>query len=513
VPRGLIGGTFGPTEGHNPWEPAALGSAILHGPRVANFAADFALLDGAGAALEVTPALAHAAETDHSAMAGHAAALSRAAQRSLGPLAARPAGADGMRLFLLLWSLLWTCACRRSCSTCAVVPARTRSTGGIWPNASAAMPARHAGAVWVHAVSLGELRSAVPLIRGLLAGASVVVTAFTPAGRRAAATAFGPEIAAGRLDRRLGALRACLVLPQLLPRLPPEAGAGDGDRDLAPHGAGRARCGRTALHVQRAISLDSMAARSPAPPASRCDAPLCRGFREIAPAGRPLRRRRRANVTVTGELRFDQPIPPEQIAAAPLARRALAGDRRVLAFASMTEPEEDLFLATLSRLPGDVFTVLIPRAPERFEPVAAALAGRGLRFVRRSAALTTDLRPAGPATADILLGDSLGEMQFYLALADRVVVGGGFQPKGSHNIIEPLALGRPVIVGPHIQTIEYPAVEAIAAGVCLQTTPGALGAALDWPGPPPGAIAAFLAEHSGATARTLAALAPLLRPS
>ncbi|MBE2276356.1 MAG: 3-deoxy-D-manno-octulosonic acid transferase [Rhodobacteraceae bacterium] len=84
----LVGGTFGPTEGHNPWEPAALGSAVLHGPRVANFAADFALLDGAGAALEVTPgALAHAAETDHSAMAGHAAALSRAAQRSLGPLA------------------------------------------------------------------------------------------------------------------------------------------------------------------------------------------------------------------------------------------------------------------------------------------------------------------------------------------------------------------------------------------------------------------------------------------
>ncbi len=84
----LVGGTFGPTEGHNPWEPAALGSAVLHGPRVANFATDFALLDGAGAALEVTPgALAHAAGADHSAMAGHASALSRAAQGSLGPLA------------------------------------------------------------------------------------------------------------------------------------------------------------------------------------------------------------------------------------------------------------------------------------------------------------------------------------------------------------------------------------------------------------------------------------------
>jgi 3-deoxy-D-manno-octulosonic-acid transferase len=104
-------------------------------------------------------------------------------------------------------------------------------------------------------------------------------------------------------------------------------------------------------------------------------------------------------------------------------------------------------------------------------------------------------------------------MYFYLALADRVVVGGGFQPKGSHNIIEPLALKRPVLVGPQIQTIEYPAVEAIAAGVCHQTSPARLVEdVLQWPDPKPEAIAAFLAAHSGATAKTLAAVAPLLRP-
>jgi 3-deoxy-D-manno-octulosonic-acid transferase len=99
-------------------------------------------------------------------------------------------------------------------------------------------------------------------------------------------------------------------------------------------------------------------------------------------------------------------------------------------------------------------------------------------------------------------------MYFYIALADRVVTGGGFTPHGAHNIIEPLALQRPVIVGPEIHTIEYPAVEAIAAGVCLQVeTPTALAAALtDWPGPTPAAITAFFAAHSGATERTLAAL-------
>lgn len=84
----LIGGTYGPTEGHNPWEPAALGSAILHGPRIANFAADFAALHQAGAAQPVQPEAVIAALTaDHTAMAARARALSDAAQGALGPLA------------------------------------------------------------------------------------------------------------------------------------------------------------------------------------------------------------------------------------------------------------------------------------------------------------------------------------------------------------------------------------------------------------------------------------------
>jgi 3-deoxy-D-manno-octulosonic-acid transferase len=88
-PVSILGGSFGATEGHNPWEPAALGSAILHGPRVANFAADYAALHGAGAALPVmVEGLAVAMMQDHAAMAARAKALSDAAQDALGPLAA-----------------------------------------------------------------------------------------------------------------------------------------------------------------------------------------------------------------------------------------------------------------------------------------------------------------------------------------------------------------------------------------------------------------------------------------
>ena len=87
-PVTLIGGTFGATEGHNPWEPAALGSAILHGPRIANFAADFAALHQALAAQAVQPeGLMSALTADHSAMAARAKALSDSAQGALAPLA------------------------------------------------------------------------------------------------------------------------------------------------------------------------------------------------------------------------------------------------------------------------------------------------------------------------------------------------------------------------------------------------------------------------------------------
>lgn len=87
-PVTVIGGSFGATEGHNPWEPAALGSAILHGPHVANFAADYARMGNADAALQVTAGtLGATLVQDHSAMAARAKALSDAARNDLGPLA------------------------------------------------------------------------------------------------------------------------------------------------------------------------------------------------------------------------------------------------------------------------------------------------------------------------------------------------------------------------------------------------------------------------------------------
>ena len=96
-PVTIMGGTFGATEGHNPWEPAALGSAILHGPRTANFARDFEILHEAAAARSVTPdRLAVALGEDHAAMARRAQSVSQAAQGSLSALADRLLALGGL---------------------------------------------------------------------------------------------------------------------------------------------------------------------------------------------------------------------------------------------------------------------------------------------------------------------------------------------------------------------------------------------------------------------------------
>ena len=186
------------------------------------------------------------------------------------------------------------------------------------------------------------------------------------------------------------------------------------------------------------------------------------------------------NIAITGEMRFEQPINQSHIDAAVRLRSQLS-KRPVLTFASAVKDEDALFIAAIqalkSRLPN-VLIVYVPRKPEHFDRAAELIQAAGLSVARRSLVFDGSLELELPLTCDVLLGDSLGEMYFYLALADQVVVGGGFVPQGSHNIIEPLSQGKPTIVGPNTWTIDFPAVEAIKAGVVRQVSPDELANAL-----------------------------------
>jgi 3-deoxy-D-manno-octulosonic-acid transferase len=412
-----------------------------------------------------------------------------------------------MRVFLLIWSALWTAGLplilaylRKRGRKDALYAQHLRERFGRYTQ-------RMQGSVWIHAVSLGEVRSAVPLIRGLLdAGECLVITHFTPAGRRATIDAFGAEIAAGRLAAVWVPFELNWCFAGFFRAFQPKLGLVM-EIEIWPRMVAAARAAGVPLYMCNAqYPLDSMArdARFPLRPA------VMRRFAGAFVKSELQAQRFAAigvgNITVTGELRFDQPIPAHHLAAANALRGQLPA--QVVAFASVTEPEEALFIeaaATLLAQPNPPLVVFIPRAPERFDAVAQQLTARGLNVTRRSDALDTNLTAHAPITSGVLLGDSLGEMYFYLGLATRVVVGGGFQPKGSHNIIEALAMGLPVIVGPYTQTIEYPAVEAMAAGVCHQTSAADLAQDISaWASPTPQMITDFLAEHSGGTEKTLA---------
>lgn len=375
------------------------------------------------------------------------------------------------------------------------------------------------GAIWLHAVSLGEIRSATGLIRALLArGDRVLLTHFTPAGRRESARLFGPEIASGRVTVVWVPFDMAWCHRRFLKACRPRIGL-TLEVEIWPAMIFAARAAGMPLYLCNGIYGTRSLARDNA--GLRLRQRVIRGL-----AGAFVKSRLQAerfastgleNVVVTGELRFDQPVPAEQVRAAETLRATLGSDRDVITIASGVQVEEDLFLSVITQSrdaakadarPAPLF-VYVPRAPERFGAVSTQLRAAGLQVARRSEALAPDLSaptPLGPV--DVLLGDSLGEMFFYLALGNRVVVGGGFNPRGAHNIIEPLMLGKPVLTGPHIWTIEYPFVEAEMAGIARRVPDGAalLAALSEPPVDLSDKISAFLAEHSGASARTLQAI-------
>ncbi len=432
-----------------------------------------------------------------------------------------------LRFWIGVWSSIWTLALplilfylwlrgRKD----AVYRSAIHERFGFYPRS-------RPGAVWIHAVSLGELRSAVPLIWALLAqGDRVITTHFTPAGRREAERVFGHEIAAGRLQVVWVPLETGWAYRGFIRAFRPRCGLVM-EIEIWPQMIASARAAGVPLlmcnaqYPSKSFARDS--ARLPIRQA------LMRGFSGAIVKSELQRHRFAAvgvaNIAVTGELRFDQPVPAALVAAGQAARRWIgAGQRRVITIASTVEGEDPLYLQAIQALrashdrrglPPPLF-VYVPRRPERFEAVAGILIAAGLRVLRRSS-LGPIFDPqtwgAPPVMdPDVLFGDSLGEMYGYLAMADQVIVGGGFMPCGAHNISEALVLGRPVLCGPEVHTIEYPFVEAQAAGVALAVADADVltRALVEGFRPERKAIESFLRSHCGATQRTLAALPDLL---
>jgi 3-deoxy-D-manno-octulosonic-acid transferase len=371
--------------------------------------------------------------------------------------------------------------------------------------------------LWVHAVSVGEVNAAVPLVEALLKqrpDLRLLVTTITPTGSERVRALWGDRVdhvylpydlpgAVARFLRHFRPVAALVMETELWPNL--LFGCRDagvplyvlnarlsarslrGYRVLAP-------IVRRALRTVRAVGAQSHA-----------DA------RRFVALGAPAER-----VVETGNLKYDTRVPDAVVAMAAECRARRAG--RPAWIAASTHPDEEAaVLAMHRRLRGrfpDLLLFWAPRHPERFRPVFELASSAGLRTLRRS-----EHASPGEDTAVFVI-DTLGELMGFYACADVAFVGGSLQPIGGHNLLEPAATGTAVVTGPHLHNFaeisqRMRQAGALEIGADVDAVGQALEALLAHPSRRDrmaAAGAALVESGRGALDRTLALIAQDLPP-
>ncbi|CAI8754967.1 KDO transferase [Pseudomonas sp. IT-P2] len=313
------------------------------------------------------------------------------------------------------------------------------------------MPTLQPGGIWVHAVSVGESIAAAPMIRALLQRypqLPITVTCMTPTGSERIHAMFANEpriqhcylpydlpCAAARFLDRVQPKLAVIMETELWPnhihqcakRGIPVALANGRLSERSAKGYGRFN--KLTAPMLAEMSLFAVQTEAEA-----------QRFRDLGA--------RAETVEVTGSIKFDLTIDPQLLQrAAELRGQWQALERPVWIAASTHEGEDEVVLNAHRRLLAnhpDALLILVPRHPERFNSVFELCQREGFATVRRSTGASVD------AQTSVLLGDTMGELLFLYALADSAFVGGSLVANGGHNLLEPAALAKPVISGPHL---------------------------------------------------------------
>ena len=395
---------------------------------------------------------------------------------------------------------------------------------GYWQNVGERWGRYSQGALrnslWIHAVSVGEMRAAQPLINRLRSdypGRPIVVSCMTATGREIAHELYADTVVCiylpydfFRLQRRFIAhFRPSVLLimeTEIWPNLLAACGAENVPAMLVNGRLSeKSRRGYARFAPVRALTRDALQSLRAVAAQSAADAG------RLASLGA-------YNLFVTGNIKFDVSVDPSLVARGRLWRTASGENKRVLLAASTREGEEKLLLdAYRKEFPADerahLLLVLVPRHPQRFDAVRQLIQMAVLSSRRRSTMETP------PADVEVWLGDSMGEMAAYIAMCDVAFIGGSLLPLGGQNLIEACAQGKPVVMGPSTYNFSDAARLAIEAGAM-------------WQGEDAGAVMraarellqneamrmsasraalAFAGAHAGATEKTMGLLAPLLR--
>ena len=380
----------------------------------------------------------------------------------------------------------------------------------------AGYPRLPGGSIWIHAVSVGDVQAAVPLIRALMRrypNRVMLITTVTPTGAARVRQQFGNAVqhcyipfetpnAVARFFDLVNPKIALIMETEIWPNLYQECGR----RDIPLVLVSARISPRSVNHYRKFLPLfrETLSHGIVIAAQSEMDADR---FRSLGAAAE--------RTWVVGNIKFDIELPDDlEQAGADLRRNNFEG-RPVWVAASTHDKEEELVLhahrLVRERFP-DALLILVPRHPERFPAVRNLLHRGGYEAVAR-----TDGLPCTP-DIEVYFGNTMGEVPLFYAAANVAFVGGTLVPVGGHNLLEPAALGKPVVTGPYLFNTQDIAnkFEKLGASVTVNNA-GQLGEAIaDLFDDPPTAAdigrrgREIVQQNRGALERLLALLGPLI---
>ena len=373
----------------------------------------------------------------------------------------------------------------------------------------------HTRTLWVHAVSVGEVNAAIPLVQALRRGRPdlrLLVTTITPTGSERVRALWKDEVehvylpydlpgAVGRFLAHYRPIAALIMETELWPNLL----FGCRDRNVPSYILNARLSARSLRGYQVLAPLVGRALRTVRTVAAQSHADARRFVRLGA---------REEQTLETGNLKYDVSLP-DTVATFAQEFRTHAARRPVWIAASTHEGEEADVVAMHRRLRGafpDLLLVWAPRHPERFRPVAELARNTGWSVSTRSRARWPQ---AGNA---VFVVDTLGELVNFYACADVAFVGGSLQAIGGHNLLEPAAAGTAIVTGPHLHNFAEVASRleqagALKIGADASSVEGALSELLSDAGARARMVEAgraLVETGRGALGRTMALLEPVL---
>lgn len=336
-----------------------------------------------------------------------------------------------------------------------------------WGERFGFIPRLHgADPIWVHAVSVGEVQAAVPLLRALFKqypDVPLLVTTTTPTGSDQVRNLFETRVQhvympydlpdavqrfLGRAHPRLALIMETEIWPNLYRAC--------ASRDIPVLLVNARLSARSAAGYGKVRQLTTATLRCLQAIAAQDRADADRLIALGAPPDR---------VKVTGSIKFDMQIPASLTESAAVLRRDWGQQRPVWIAASSHEGEDELVLDAHRRIRARYPTtllILVPRHPERFARVTALCREQGWNTVLRSEQAPT------PADAAVFVGDSMGELLLFFAATDVAFIGGSLIPHGGHNPLEASAQRVPVLFGPYMFNFEQIAQLLLQAGAARE---------------------------------------------